>query len=104
MREILLYIQDGVIQYAEGIPDDITIRVHDDEEYCLPENRFKEHYAISVSWNVTDVKEKAEEKGMKITTSQAIQVLDNMERNHDAELGITCTTIDCWLDELEEVL
>ena len=101
MREINIFMEGGVIQHIENIPDDITVRVHDDEEYCLPENRSKEHYAISVSWNVTDVKDKGEEKGMKITTSEAIQVLDNMERNHDAELGITWTTIDCWLDELE---
>ena len=80
-----------------------TIRVYDDE-FCLPENRSMDDYAISVSWNVADVKGTAEEKGMKITTSQAIQVLDNMKRNHDAELGITWTTIDCWLDELEKIL
>ncbi len=103
MREINIFMEGGVIQHIENIPDDITIRVYDDEEYCLPENRSKGHYAISVSWNVEDVMHLAKEKGMKITTIQAIEILDNMKRNHDAELGITWTTIDCWLDTFEEI-
>ncbi len=39
MREINIFMEGGVIQHIENIPDDITIRVYDDEEYCLPENR-----------------------------------------------------------------
>ena len=46
MKEIKIYMEGGVIQHIEDIPDDITIRVYDDNEYCLPENCSDEDYTM----------------------------------------------------------
>lgn len=53
-------------------------------------------------WTVEDVLEQAKERDMKITKKQAEEVLDRIDRKHNAELGITWTTIDCELDDLED--
>ena len=59
----------------------------------------EQHVAVAI-WCEDDVVGRAKEKGMKITREQAQEILAKMERNHDAELGITWTTIDCYLEEL----
>ncbi len=64
----------------------------------MPENRSEDDYAISISWNVEDVKRRAKE--MEITTEHAKEILDCMEGKHDAEVGISWTTIDCFFEEL----
>ncbi len=62
----------------------------------------EQHVAVAI-WQEADIDYRAKEKGMKITREQAQKILAKMERNHDAELGITWTTIDCCLEELDEL-
>ena len=62
-----------------------------------------QHVTVAI-WCEEDVVGRAKEKGMKITREQAQEILAKMEKNHDAELGITWTTIDCYLEELEAYL
>jgi len=56
---------------------------------------------IYIPWATENVLHQAESRGLKITQEQAQEVLYNMERKHDCEYGITWTTIDCWLDDLD---
>jgi len=58
-----------------------------------------EHIAVAI-WCEEDVFGRAEERDMTITKEQAQSIIDQMDANHDAELGITWDTIDAGLDEL----
>jgi len=58
-----------------------------------------EHIAVAI-WCEEDVFGRAEERGMVITREQAQSIIEQMDANHDAELGITWDTIDAGLDEL----
>ena len=98
MREMKIYVHGGVT--VDNIPDHIQVRVFDDStQYLLPENRRDEDYSIAVSWCVADVKNAAKERGIAISTKQAIRVLDSLEQNHNAQLGINWATIDSCLDK-----
>ena len=55
--------------------------------------------AVAV-WCEDDILERAGERKIKITRKQAAEILDEMDAKQDCELGITWTTIDCYLDEL----
>ena len=59
----------------------------------------EEHIATAI-WCEADVIGRAEERGMTITREQTQSILDQMDANQDAELGITWDTIDAGLDEL----
>ena len=59
-----------------------------------------EHIATAI-WCEEDVIGCAKERGMIITREQAQSILDQMDANQDAEIGITWDTIDAGLDELE---
>lgn len=53
---------------------------------------------IAVIWCTDDVLGRAQERGKKISKKKARDILSNMLRRHDTDLGISWTTIDCWLD------
>jgi hypothetical protein len=58
-----------------------------------------EHIATAI-WCEEDVLGRAKELGKKITRKQAQDILDDIERHHDAELGISWTTLDCAIQDL----
>ena len=57
-----------------------------------------EHIACAI-WRVEDVLNTAANDGKVITREEAADVLDEIHRKHDAELGITWITISCMLEE-----
>ena len=59
----------------------------------------EDHIAVPI-WQTDDVKLRAEERGMKITDVDAINIVETMDRKQDATLGITWDTIDALLDDL----
>jgi len=50
-------------------------------------------------WERTDVVGRAKDRGVSLTGEQADEILEQMDRKHDCELGITWLTIDCCIDE-----
>lgn len=54
-----------------------------------------------VVWQADDVVNRAEEREIKITRKQAEEIIHRMHNRHDATLGITWDTIDCYLDDLD---
>ena len=54
---------------------------------------------ISIVWQAFDIKLQAEEMGIKITDQQCSDVLDLIESQHDGNLGVTWTTIQCAIEE-----
>ena len=55
---------------------------------------------ISIIWSTEDVLHQAKEKGVKLTEDEANEILLHMERKHDADIGISWTTIDVYIDDL----
>ena len=58
-------------------------------------------YALS-AWCSADVLHRAKETDKECTEEDAKHICNEMDRKHDANLGITWDTIDYWLDELEK--
>jgi len=54
---------------------------------------------ISISWSTADVKHQAQQRGITITQEQACDVLNALEHNHDACIGISWDVIDVHLDQ-----
>ena len=57
-----------------------------------------EHVAVDI-WSVDDVLDRAEERGIKISRSQAEQIIDEIHKRCDATIGINWDVIDTYLDE-----
>jgi len=64
----------------------------------------KELGYLPTLWGIDDVKDQAEERGFEITDEQAWEVLERMDRRHDASIGITWDTIDAELDDLDPAM
>ncbi len=55
---------------------------------------------ISISWCDEDVKHQANEIGEKLTDKEISEVLYQVEKRHDASMGITWDTISYWVQEI----
>jgi len=53
---------------------------------------------ILIEWVTDDVHAQAKEKGLRISNEDARNLLADMERKHDASIGINWDVIDCYLD------
>ena len=58
---------------------------------------------ISIIWSTEDVLHQAKEKGVKLTEDEANEILLQMERKHDADIGISWSTIDDYIEGLVDV-
>ena len=61
----------------------------------------KQHIAVAI-WCENDVLERARERNIEITKEEAAEIIDKIDNKQDCELGITWTTIDCYLDDLDK--
>ena len=61
----------------------------------------KQHVAVAI-WCEADVLARAESKGIKCTREEAAELIDEIDRKQDCELGITWVTLDCYLDQLRD--
>jgi len=57
---------------------------------------------IYISWGTDDILQRAEDLEVepKISKEKAREILQEMERSHDATLGITWDTIDSYFDNM----
>ena len=55
-----------------------------------------EHVAVAI-WCETDVLQYAKQIGVECSRKRAREIIDEMDRKQDCELGITWMTIDCYL-------
>jgi hypothetical protein len=53
---------------------------------------------IEIRWSTEDVLFKAEEMGYEITEESADDILGNIERHHDASIGINWDVIEYHID------
>lgn len=73
----------------------------DDAEFVsikkvLRVNKDKDH--ICIKWKISDVIDRASERGLTITEHQAKGILNSIKRNHDASVGINWDVIDSQTD------
>ena len=61
----------------------------------------RQHVAVAI-WCEDDVLERAEFRGIKCDRKEAAEIIDEIDRKQDCELGITWVTIDCFLDEFRD--
>ena len=59
-----------------------------------PEESICMHY-----WQVDDVLGKAEEMGEEITREEAEQILEDMERHIDSEMGVSWTSVSVGIED-----
>lgn len=55
-----------------------------------------QHVAVAI-WCEDDVLGYAKQIGVKCSRARAREIIDEMDRKQDCELGITWMTIDCYL-------
>ena len=55
---------------------------------------------INITWSTEDVLHQAKQKGVNLTEDEANEILLEMERKHDADIGISWETIDVYIDDL----
>lgn len=60
----------------------------------------KEHVCVII-WSVGDVIDRAHERGVKVSQSEAEDIIEEMEHRHDATIGINWDTIDVFLQDLD---
>lgn len=53
---------------------------------------------ISIKWSTIDIKDRAKELRKRISQKDAEQILDNIERKHDASIGVNWDVIDAHID------
>jgi hypothetical protein len=59
-----------------------------------PEESICMHY-----WQVGDVMEQAEEMGEELTREEAEQILEDMERHIDSEMGVSWTNVSAGIED-----
>lgn len=56
--------------------------------------------AIQIVWLLDDVFHQAREDGVELTVRQAKEVLQMLDREHDATVGVNWDTISYWIQEV----
>ena len=55
---------------------------------------------ISITWDIDDVKGVARDRNLQLTDEHCLNVLDYIESNHDANIGISWDSIHFALDSM----
>lgn len=98
---VTVTLKNGKVLSIDGAPSYVKVLIVEDTSRCVFfSKQSKENYSIAVEWCVEDVISQAEQLGKHITTDQAIEILDSISNDHDSDLGITWTTIECALEDL----
>ena len=58
--------------------------------------------SISITWDVYDIMWRAKERHLVCTEKDAENILDKLEKQHDANVGINWDVIDAHIDQLTE--
>ncbi len=109
IRQVVVEIKDGLGDVSVCPTDVYVVIVNHDcvrEQQKFEANKGKGETEerlltkISVSWCDQDVEHKASEMGIELTKQEVSDVLSELERRHDATVGISWTTIECIIDEI----
>ncbi len=70
-----------------------------EKKYKKLQKEFEQYKEESISWSAEDFITRAKQTGYRISKERAQEALERMIYKHDAELGISWTTVDCYLEE-----
>ncbi|MCC0175805.1 hypothetical protein I4641_02265, partial [Waterburya agarophytonicola K14] len=96
--------------YTETITDllqlltDAGVISHDNQERAkaVAHNYLEQHSDfISITWDVDDVKAVARDRNLQLTNEHCLDVLDYIESNHDANIGISWDSVHFALDSMD---
>lgn len=62
------------------------------------ETKEVESDTINISWHIDDVKQQARDDGKTIYDEDAREILNLMDKNHDANIGINWEVISIWIN------
>ena len=80
-----------------GVQDaDTSQDSHEFDDYYNPVKNFDPKTQIAVTWHINDVLGERPD----LTSEQALTVLRRVAEKHDANLGISWTTLKCYADEM----
>lgn len=51
-------------------------------------------------WFIEDIRQQAQDEGIEITDVQCVEILDRINRWHDATIGINWEVISCHIDSV----
>ncbi|MFY8165520.1 MAG: hypothetical protein ACOVJ8_02940 [Sediminibacterium sp.] len=57
---------------------------------------------ISIKWSTYDVLGLADEMGIELTDQEADEILEQMERFHDAQIGINWGVVEIYIEQHQE--
>lgn len=57
---------------------------------------------IEIKWSTEDVLTQAENLDIKLTEEQADEILESLQDNHDATIGINWDVITCYIEDYIE--
>jgi len=64
------------------------------------EHTKKMEKSINIIWNIEDVLEQAKQSNINLTEEQALEILEDVENSHDANIGINWDVLDCYIDNV----
>jgi Asp-tRNA(Asn)/Glu-tRNA(Gln) amidotransferase B subunit len=89
--------------YEHHITDMANLLTDDKELRKQFKSIMKDYWSdkIAVTWHIDDIIGRAEDRDIPlvITEEQAQDILGNLQRKHDCEIGINWDVIDFWIDE-----
>ena len=100
IQDVDLY--DKAIDMLSSLEEDITGEVRDilmndiHDILMRVTMQFNPHEQIALIWSVEDVQTIRDD----LTEEQAMDVLNVVERRHDADIGVNWDTLEYWIDEL----
>lgn len=71
----------------------------DGTETAKAKARIERQDAIALVWSWEDVLYKAAEKGHRLSRKACAEIISEVGRKHDCELGVTWLTLDIYIDE-----
>lgn len=87
-----LYEGTGIHKIAEEIID------RSDNADTLITQHYDSTDRIALIWGIDDVKFQADELGIELSDQQAFDILHDINRKHDASIGVNWDVIKCYID------
>ena len=85
------------LKHESLVKDDVITRLKQD--IVDLQDKVKDAEQFYCGWCADDVLDKASDMSVKITEDEAVEILDHIEHNFDASLGVSWDTIEWAIDD-----
>ena len=87
--------------YLEKVKDS-TVKIFNEKGVKVFESEQPERREIEISWCVDDVLGTAKDMGIELSDEEALDILDEIDRRHDCEIGINWDVIRYAIEYFDE--